>query len=277
MCQASRRIYPRATLGCIRQPRTVSFRLWLNIPAAVVDLPRKTSLLFIFALLGGDTLIYSSRFADPDCRQAENTTMQTNQRRATYSWAMYDWANSAFATTVMAGFFPLFFKQYWSQGVEVTHSTYYLGVSNSVASLIIVILAPILGAMADTGGLRKRMLASFACLGGTRDRIFVPGGGRYVAVCHPALRDRSGWFFGREHFLRCFFGDRLSPRFPSSDLGFGICARLPWGWTVVPIERSDDPQTGPVRFSRCRRRCALVFRHRCNLVGRVFYPTIYGG
>ena len=77
--------------------------------------------------------------------------MQTNQRRATYSWAMYDWANSAFATTVMAGFFPLFFKQYWSQGVEVTHSTYYLGVSNSVASLIIVILAPILGAMADTG------------------------------------------------------------------------------------------------------------------------------
>ena len=91
--------------------------------------------------------------------------MQTNQRRATYSWALYDWANSAFATTVMAGFFPLFFKQYWSQGVDVTHSTYYLGVSNSVASLIIVILAPILGAMADTGGLRKRMLASFACLG----------------------------------------------------------------------------------------------------------------
>ncbi len=142
MCQASRRIYPRATLGCIRQPRTVSFRLWLNIPVAVVDLPRKTSLLFIFALLGGDTLIYSARFADPNCRQAENTEMQTNQRRATYYWTMYDWANSAFATTVMAGFFPLFFKQYWSQGVEVTHSTYCLGVSSSVASLIIVILAP---------------------------------------------------------------------------------------------------------------------------------------
>ena len=86
--------------------------------------------------------------------------MQTNQRRATYSWAMYDWANSAFATTVMAGIFPLMFKQYWSQGVEVTHSTYSLGVSNSVASLLIVILAPILGARADSGGLRKRMLAS---------------------------------------------------------------------------------------------------------------------
>ncbi len=86
-------------------------------------------------------------------------------RRKIWAWAMYDWANSAFATTVMAGFFPLFFKLYWSQGVEVTRSTYFLGVANSVASLFIVLLAPLLGAIADTGGIRKRMLASFACLG----------------------------------------------------------------------------------------------------------------
>ena len=78
---------------------------------------------------------------------------------------MYDWANSAFATTVMAGFFPLFFKLYWSEGVEITRTTYYLGIGNSIASLLIVLLAPILGAIADTGGIRKRMLASFACLG----------------------------------------------------------------------------------------------------------------
>jgi UMF1 family MFS transporter len=85
--------------------------------------------------------------------------------RSRYSWALYDWANSAFATTVMAGFFPLFFKQFWSQGVEATHSTYYLGLGNSLASLLIVVLAPIFGAMADAGGLRKRMLAAFASLG----------------------------------------------------------------------------------------------------------------
>ncbi|MED5406424.1 MAG: MFS transporter, partial [Pseudomonadota bacterium] len=78
---------------------------------------------------------------------------------------MYDWANSAFATTVMAGFFPIFFKQYWSQDAVVTQSTFYLGIGNSMASLIVVILAPVLGAMADTGGLRKRMLATFASLG----------------------------------------------------------------------------------------------------------------
>tara|TARA_Y100001960_G_scaffold329665_1_gene421629 strand:+ start:388 stop:1647 length:1260 start_codon:yes stop_codon:yes gene_type:complete len=91
--------------------------------------------------------------------------MNTINRKPIISWALYDWANSAFATTVMAGFFPIFFKQYWSQDVALTQSTFYLGVSNSVASLVIVILAPILGAMADTGGLRKRMLATFASLG----------------------------------------------------------------------------------------------------------------
>ena len=43
------------------------------------------------------------------------------------AWAMYDWANSAFATTVMAGFFPLFFKQYWSADVAATTSSFWLG------------------------------------------------------------------------------------------------------------------------------------------------------
>ena len=91
--------------------------------------------------------------------------MNASPRKRTISWALYDWANSAFATTVMAGFFPIFFKQYWSQDAVITESTFYLGIGNSLASLVIVILAPILGAMADTGGLRKRMLAGFASLG----------------------------------------------------------------------------------------------------------------
>ncbi|MEE9321090.1 MAG: MFS transporter [Granulosicoccus sp.] len=85
--------------------------------------------------------------------------------RSQWSWAFYDWANSAFATTVMAGFFPLFFKQYWSQGASVTESTFWLGFGNSFASLVIVMLAPLLGALADAGGLHKRLLGGFALLG----------------------------------------------------------------------------------------------------------------
>lgn len=86
-------------------------------------------------------------------------------KRAIWSWAFYDWANSAFATVVMAGFFPLFFKQYWSVDVPVTESTYHLGIINSIASLVVVLLSPILGAVADQMGRRKGFLLIFACLG----------------------------------------------------------------------------------------------------------------
>lgn len=86
-------------------------------------------------------------------------------RRPVIGWALYDWANSAFATTVMAGFFPVFFKQYWSAGSDATQSTFRLGVANGAASLIIAALAPLLGAAADRGGARVRLLTLFTLLG----------------------------------------------------------------------------------------------------------------
>lgn len=91
--------------------------------------------------------------------------MTAHEKRQILAWSLYDWGNSAFATTVMAGFFPVFFKQYWSVGVEGVESTFYLGVANSLASLIIVLLAPILGAIADSSSRRKRFLMFFAFLG----------------------------------------------------------------------------------------------------------------
>ncbi len=91
--------------------------------------------------------------------------MRQLPNRQILAWACYDWANSAFATVVMAGFFPLFFKQYWSAELPVTESTFHLSVANSLAGLLIVLLAPLLGAIADAGSLRKRMLFLFAALG----------------------------------------------------------------------------------------------------------------
>ncbi len=86
-------------------------------------------------------------------------------RKKVLSWALYDWGNSAFATTVMAGFFPVFFQKYWSTGVAATDSTFRLGLANSTASLVIVVLAPVLGAIADRGSARKRFLLVFTALG----------------------------------------------------------------------------------------------------------------
>ena len=86
-------------------------------------------------------------------------------KKAIWGWAMYDWANSAFATTVMAGFFPIFFKQYWSSGADVNTSTALLGFGNSIASLLVALMAPVLGAIADKGSAKKKFLIFFAYLG----------------------------------------------------------------------------------------------------------------
>jgi UMF1 family MFS transporter len=87
------------------------------------------------------------------------------RRRQVRAWAFYDWANSAFATTVMAGFFPVFFQQYWSVGVAPTTSTARLGVANSIAGFCVALLAPILGAVADSAGRRKPFLLWWAAVG----------------------------------------------------------------------------------------------------------------
>ena len=89
----------------------------------------------------------------------------TRKKKAVWGWAMYDWANSAFATTVMAGFFPIFFKQYWSYGVDVNVSTAQLGFGNSIASMMVALMAPVMGAVADKGSYKKKFLIFFTYLG----------------------------------------------------------------------------------------------------------------
>jgi UMF1 family MFS transporter len=105
-------------------------------------------------------------------------------RRPVIGWALYDWANSAFATTVMAGFFPVFFKQYWSAGTEAAVSTFRLGILSGAGSLVIALAAPLLGAMADRGGARLKLLASFTLIGaaGTAGLYFVAQGEWFTAA-----------------------------------------------------------------------------------------------
>ncbi|MBA64901.1 MAG: MFS transporter [Candidatus Marinimicrobia bacterium] len=85
--------------------------------------------------------------------------------RTVWSWAFYDWANSAFSTTVVAGFFPIFFGAYWADPSNVNQSTFQLGIANSIASIIIALISPILGAIADCASAKKKFLITFAFLG----------------------------------------------------------------------------------------------------------------
>ena len=92
-----------------------------------------------------------------------NTVMvvKMENKKSIYSWALYDWADSTYATTVMAGFFPLVFKTYYSVDVDVTVSTAQLGFANSILSFIVLLLAPLLGAIADASSIKKRFLFLF--------------------------------------------------------------------------------------------------------------------
>ena len=95
-----------------------------------------------------------------------------------FSWALYDWANSAFWTTVVAGFFPIFFKSYWAAELDGPSSSAVLGTTNSIAGFCIVLMAPILGTIADKAGAKKNFLVFFALLGiiATGSFFFIPSG-----------------------------------------------------------------------------------------------------
>jgi len=86
-------------------------------------------------------------------------------KKKIYSWAFYDWANSAYSTTVMAGFFPIFFEKFYSNPNDVIQSTYQLGLANSISSIFIALVSPLLGAIADRGSAKKKLLIIFAFLG----------------------------------------------------------------------------------------------------------------
>jgi MFS transporter, UMF1 family len=85
-------------------------------------------------------------------------------RRPVLSWALYDWGNSAFATTVMAGFFPVFYGAL-SRDLNAADSQFWFNITLAGSSILVAASAPLLGAIADRGGSRKRFLATFAALG----------------------------------------------------------------------------------------------------------------
>ena len=96
---------------------------------------------------------------------AEHATLRgVLKRKPVVAWAFYDWANSAFATTIMAGLFPVFYSAI-TQDLSTGDSQFWFNVTLAAASVLIAVSAPILGAVADRGGARKKFLVFFASIG----------------------------------------------------------------------------------------------------------------
>ena len=81
------------------------------------------------------------------------------------AWAMYDWANSAMVTTIVTAVFPIYFAKVAAAGMEPALATQRLADATTIGLGIIAVLSPIMGALADRAGLKKRLLAISLIIG----------------------------------------------------------------------------------------------------------------
>jgi MFS transporter, UMF1 family len=86
-------------------------------------------------------------------------------KKAVRAWIWYDWANSAFATTMIAAVMPIFFSDVAANTLSKTTATAYWGYTESIALVLLVLLSPILGSIADRAGRKKQFLRFFTYIG----------------------------------------------------------------------------------------------------------------
>ena len=94
-------------------------------------------------------------------------------RKVVRAWYMYDWANSAFATSIMVAILPWYYRNVAGGHLPGNRATVYWGYTVSIALLIIAVSAPILGAIGDYGEAKKRFLATFAGVGALFSSLLV--------------------------------------------------------------------------------------------------------
>ena len=88
-------------------------------------------------------------------------------RRDVRAWAMYDWANSAVQTTIIAAVFPIYYQKVAAAGQPEAVAMSRFAWATTIAILIVAIVAPLLGAIADYTAIKKRLLAVFVAIGAT--------------------------------------------------------------------------------------------------------------
>lgn len=157
------------------------------------------------------------------------------------AWAMYDWANSAFQSTVITAVFPPFFSDFAADGSA--DATARFAATTTIALAIVAVLGPVLGALADYRAWRKRLLAVFVAIGVTATVLF-------------ATIDRGAWVYAAVLFgtanigvaASLVFYDSLLPHIAAEDeidrvstagyaigfVGGGILLLLNLAWILNP-------------------------------------------
>ena len=103
------------------------------------------------------------------------------QRPELRAWAMYDWANSGMLTVVITAVFPIYFSRVVAGGLLPAEATERFSLATTLALILIAVLSPILGAVADRGGHKLRFLAFFMAVGAAATGgLFLVGSGEWL-------------------------------------------------------------------------------------------------
>jgi UMF1 family MFS transporter len=174
------------------------------------------------------------------------------------AWAMYDWANSAFWTTVIVAVFPPFFSDYAAAGLAPVDATSRFAWGTTIAVTIVAIMAPVLGAMADRRPLKKTFLAVFLAIG-------------VVATLLMATIDRGEWLYALGLFLignigvasTLVFYDSLLPHIARPDeldrvstagfaigfIGGGVLLLVNLAWILSPTSFGLSDTVAAIKLS----------------------------
>ena len=172
------------------------------------------------------------------------------------AWAMYDWANSAFQSTVITAVFPPFFSEFAADGSA--DATARFAATTTIALAIVAVLGPLLGALADYRAWRKRLLAVFVAIGVTATVLF-------------ATIDRGAWLYAAVLFgianigvaASLVFYDSLLPHIASEDeidrvstagyaigfIGGGLLLLLNLAWILSPATFGLPDTTAAIKLT----------------------------
>ena len=164
-------------------------------------------------------------------------------RKELRAWASYDWANSAFATTMMGALLPIYYLSVSGTNLPEADRTAYWGYTQALALLIIALTSPFLGAAADFLGAKKKFLAAYALIGATGSfLLFFATEGNWLFASAAFIIGNIGFASGNvfyesllPHVARPSEIDRVSTAgYAIGYIGGGLLLAFQLAWTMWP-------------------------------------------
>jgi MFS transporter, UMF1 family len=159
------------------------------------------------------------------------------------AWAMYDWANSAMVCTIITAVFPIYYEQVACAGMKEADASGRYALATTIGMVIIAVISPLLGTVADLAGRKKGMLGGFLALGvaSVAGMFFIYTGDWILASVLFILANigANGSFVFYDALLPHIASDREVDRVSTAGyalgyLGGGVLLALNLAWIMKP-------------------------------------------